>query len=150
MSSTKTELAFQGFQIPAAPRSREMTKCASSKPFDNSNTSSVDTKIESEAFETSGHRFERVHSLWFEDGNVVIVAEESGFRVHKGILSRHSAVFVKVLEHPSSVDSDALVDELGLVIDADNTKIEGNVVVHVSDSTHDFGHLLRTFYDGFE
>ena len=124
-----------------------MTKCASSKPFDNSDASSVDTKIESEAFETSGHRFEQVHSLWFEDGNVVIVAQESGFHVHKGILSRHSAVFVKILGHPS--DSDALADELGLVIDADR-RIEGSVVVHVSDSAHDFGHLLRIFYDGFE
>ena len=124
-----------------------MTQGAPSKPFDNYDTSSVDTKIESESFKTSDDRFGRVHSLWFEDGNVVIVSEESGFRVHKGVLSRHSAVFVKILEHPN--DSDALADELGLVIDADH-KIEGSVVVHVSDSTHDFGHLLRIFYDGFE
>ena len=126
-----------------------MTQGAPSKSFDNSDASSVDTKIESESFETSDHRFERVRSLWFDDGNVVIVAQESGFRVHRGILSRHSAVFVKILEHPSNVDSDALADKLDLVIDADH-KIEGSVVVHVSDSTHDFGHLLRIFYDGFE
>ncbi|KAM5544906.1 hypothetical protein V8D89_001804 [Ganoderma adspersum] len=124
-----------------------MTQGAPSKPFDNSDASFVDTKIESESFETSDDRFERVHSLWFEDGNVVIAAQEFGFRVHKGILSRHSAVFVKVLEHLN--DSDALADELGLVIDAGH-KVEGSVVVHVSDSAHDFVHLFRIFYDGFD
>ena len=148
MASTKTDLVLRKFPNSGRPSiSRNMTQGAPSKPFDNSDTSSVDTKIESESFKTSDDRFERVHSLWFEDGNVVIVSEESGFRVHKGVLSRHSAVFVKILEHPN--DSDALADELGLVIDADH-KIEGSVVVHVSDSAHDFAHLLRIFYDGFE
>ncbi|KAI1792054.1 hypothetical protein LXA43DRAFT_358848 [Ganoderma leucocontextum] len=122
------------------------TEAKSPKSVDISDASSVDTKIE-ESFDASNERFERVRSLWFEDGNVVIVAQESGFRVHKSVLSRHSSVFVKILN--DSNDSDALLDQLGIVIDADN-KIEGSVVIHVSDSTHDFGHLLRIFYDGFD
>ncbi len=115
------------------------------KSVDISDASSVDTKTE--AFETSNVRFERVHSLWFEDGNVVVVAQESGFRVHRGVLSRHSAAFVKLLDDAS--DSETLADQLNIVINPDNT-IEGSVMVHVSDSAHDFGHLLRIFYDGFE
>ena len=71
---------------------------------------------------------------------------KSGFRTYTGIISRPSAVFVKIHEHPSA--SDALADKLGLVIDADH-KMEGRVLVHVSDSARDFGHL-RIFYDGLE
>ncbi|PIL28388.1 hypothetical protein GSI_09539 [Ganoderma sinense ZZ0214-1] len=131
-----------------------MTNCTETKPSksadnDTSDASSVDTKIGS--FEPSPVPLERVHSLWFEDGNVVVVAQESCFRVHKGVLSRHSAAFVKLLDGPMASDSEALSDQLGVVIDADN-KIDGSAasVVHVSDSAHDFAHLLRIFYDGFD
>ena len=123
----------------------KMTNCTGtglSKSIDASDASSVNTKIEPP--EVHNVQFERVPSLWFEDGNVIIVAQASGFRVHKGVLSRHSAAFVKLLDDSS--DSQALTDYLDIVIYTDN----GIAVVHVSDSPHDIGHLLRIFYDGFE
>ncbi|KAI0783929.1 hypothetical protein BC629DRAFT_1518200 [Irpex lacteus] len=35
----------------------------------------------------------RHQHLWFEDGNVVLVAETTGFRVYRGLLARHSEIF---------------------------------------------------------
>ena len=32
-------------------------------------------------------------SLWFEDGNVVLIAANVMFKVHRGVLSNHSDVF---------------------------------------------------------
>ncbi|KAI1792056.1 hypothetical protein LXA43DRAFT_1181239 [Ganoderma leucocontextum] len=93
--------------------------------------SSADTKIES--FEASNDSFEHVHSLWFEDGNVVIVAQESGFRVHKGVLARHSAAFVKILN--DSNDSDTLSDQLGMVIGTE-IKMEGSKLCSTSPTPH--------------
>ena len=36
--------------------------------------------------------------LWFRDGNVVLIAETTCFRVHVSILSRSSTVFRDMLE----------------------------------------------------
>ena len=111
-----------------------MTKCASSKPFDNSDASSVDTKIESEAFETSGHRFEQVHSLWFEDGNVVIIADTTSFRIHRSVLARHS---------------DVLADRLGSDLGhRDVNTTDGCLVVRVADSSRSFKAFLSLLYPG--
>lgn len=32
-------------------------------------------------------------NLWFEDGNVILVAETTGFCVYQGMLTKHSEVF---------------------------------------------------------
>lgn len=37
--------------------------------------------------------FDKNLGLWFDDGNVVLVAEKTGFRVHRSVLARHSDVF---------------------------------------------------------
>ena len=31
--------------------------------------------------------------VWFEDGNVIVVADDTAFKVHRGVLSLHSEVF---------------------------------------------------------
>ncbi|KAI0756283.1 hypothetical protein C8Q80DRAFT_1264361 [Daedaleopsis nitida] len=50
----------------------------------------------------SGNRVARYADLWFEDGNVVVVAQqpETAFRVHRGVLSRHSATFSDLFALP--------------------------------------------------
>ncbi|KAM5544054.1 hypothetical protein V8D89_002240, partial [Ganoderma adspersum] len=76
--------------------------------------------------------------LWFEDGNVVIVAGSAAFRVHTGILklSRHSEIFQNMFGVPQP----ALPDPSDV--------FDGQPVVHVSDSAHDFKQLLGMLYDG--
>ena len=110
-----------------------MTQGAPLKPFDNSDASSVDTKIESESSKTSDDRFERVHSLWFEDGNVVIIADKTAFRIHRSILRRHS---------------DIITDHLEMNYRRRDDADEDYVVVHVPDSAKSFKGLLRLLYPG--
>ncbi len=40
--------------------------------------------------------------LWFEDGNVVVVAEKSAFKVHLGVLARHSEFFRDMFKLPQA------------------------------------------------
>ena len=53
----------------------------------------------------------RVLGLWFEDANVIFQAENSLFRVHKGILQAHSSVFRDMFAIPQTttpLDSDVM------------------------------------------
>ena len=83
--------------------------------------------------------FAKDPSLWFDDGNVILVAEESLFRVHRGVLSRHSPVFKDMFAVPQPA-ADALASDT----------VDGCPTVNVSDSTHDLKQLLLVIYDGFE
>ncbi|KAI0800654.1 hypothetical protein C8Q74DRAFT_1364354 [Fomes fomentarius] len=74
--------------------------------------------------------------LWFEDGNVVVVAQQTAFRVHRSVLSRHSDTFSGLFTLPQPADP-AKIESL-----------DGCPVVRVSDSSHDFKHLLNVLYDG--
>ncbi|KAI0673749.1 hypothetical protein C8Q78DRAFT_969131 [Trametes maxima] len=74
--------------------------------------------------------------FWFEDGNVVLVLESSAFRVHRGVLSRHSEAFRNLFSIPQPMDVDKI------------ETIDGSPVVRLQDSSHDFRHLLQAFYDG--
>ncbi|KAJ7494271.1 hypothetical protein B0H11DRAFT_1802506 [Mycena galericulata] len=42
----------------------------------------------------------RVEDLWFEDGNIVVQAENSQFRVYRGVLAARSTVFQNMLSFP--------------------------------------------------
>lgn len=76
----------------------------------------------------------RYEQLWFEDGNVMIIAEDTAFRLHRGILSRHSEVFRDMFSIPQP-QGDAEI-------------MEGVPVVHLPDSLHDLAHFLCALYDG--
>lgn len=39
-------------------------------------------------------------TLWFEDGNIVIITGNIGFRVYRGVLARKSAVFRDLFNLP--------------------------------------------------
>ncbi|KAJ7612137.1 hypothetical protein FB45DRAFT_843428 [Roridomyces roridus] len=56
----------------------------------------------------------RIPGLWFDDGNIVIQAGNSQFRVHRGILAARSPVFKDMLSFPQPLDSE-LVDGCPLV-----------------------------------
>ncbi|TBU52445.1 hypothetical protein BD310DRAFT_940235 [Dichomitus squalens] len=87
------------------------------------------------------------HALWFADGNVVVVAQDTCFRVHQGVLAFNSPIFRDILE---DIDyAQVRSDKLGITIDRDETGADGTVI-RLSDSAHDFEHLLRIFYQGFD
>ena len=74
-----------------------------------------------------GSGFERSAEFWFEDGSVVLVAQNTGFRVYRALLARQSTVFANMFSSsaPSSEEM-----------------FEGCPVVHVSDSAEDVAHFL--------
>ncbi|KAJ7684250.1 hypothetical protein DFH06DRAFT_968282 [Mycena polygramma] len=52
---------------------------------------------------------ERIEELWFEDGNLVIQAGNSQYRVYRGVLATRSPIFRDLLGLPQPADAD-LVD----------------------------------------
>ena len=77
--------------------------------------------------------FTRDADFWFEDGNVVIIADRTAFRIHQSILRRHTDLIADHLEINSRWRDDA---------------DEDYVVVRVSDSAKSFKGLLRLLYPG--
>ncbi|TBU39732.1 hypothetical protein BD309DRAFT_969065 [Dichomitus squalens] len=71
----------------------------------------------------------RDEEYWLEDGNIVLIAGETAFRVYRGLLSRQSGVFRDMF---AAADPD---------VDA---TVEGCPVVHLSDSPEDLRALLQT------
>ena len=102
-------------------------------------SSSDSTKIDSSEIS------DRAYALWFVDGNVVLAAQDTYFRVHQGVLSLNSSIFGSILEDVEH--SQAQLDKLGI---CRNKRVAGGTVLRLSDSAHDFEHLLRIFYQGFE
>ncbi|KAH9897791.1 hypothetical protein C8Q73DRAFT_788025 [Cubamyces lactineus] len=83
--------------------------------------------------------------FWFNDGNIVIVAKNhhpdarlTGFRVHMGVMSRHSEVFKNLLcqSMPRPKEGE------------ESATIEGCPQMLVADSQYDFTQLLHALYDG--
>ncbi|KAF9524117.1 hypothetical protein CPB83DRAFT_774388 [Crepidotus variabilis] len=73
--------------------------------------------------------------FWFEDGNIIIVAGNTGYRVHSSMLARHSSVFRDMLKLPPS----------------DDEELEGNCpVVPLFDNAGDLERILSVFYDNIK
>ena len=72
--------------------------------------------------------------LYFDDGNVVIEAQGTVFRVYRGLLSRHSPVFASMLALPPEAESSM-------------DTYDGCAMVHCSDSTHNMEAFLKALYD---
>lgn len=70
--------------------------------------------------------------LWLEDGNVIFVAENTAFRVHRSILSKYSEVFRDMFSIPQPADAEML---------------EGCPVVHLQDTKNDVAHVLSALFD---
>ena len=48
----------------------------------------------------------RCEELWFEDGTVVLRAEDTIFRVYRGVLCRQSSVFKDLFEVPQPANGE--------------------------------------------
>lgn len=78
--------------------------------------------------------------LWFSDGSIIVIAEDTGFRVHMSLLSRSSPILRDVFTLPQPVAGTTSLDGNNVFLDTP--------VVHVSDSAYDMRCLLHTIYDG--
>ncbi|KAF7984327.1 hypothetical protein HWV62_15323 [Athelia sp. TMB] len=77
----------------------------------------------------------RKGSIWFFDGNIVIDASSTLFRVHRGVLAKNSDVFrdLFLVPQPTAIPSG---------------EIEGCAVVQMHDSAEDWTYVLNAMYDG--
>jgi len=82
---------------------------------------------------TQNNELKRHEDLWFDDGNIVIIAENIGFRVYRGILSKKSELFKDLFTLPQPEGSEA---------------IDGCPVVRLQDSAADWGRFLSALFDG--
>ncbi|KAJ7119085.1 hypothetical protein C8R44DRAFT_625218 [Mycena epipterygia] len=74
----------------------------------------------------------QVQELWFEDGNLVIQAGNSQFRVYRGILAARSPVFGDMLAFPQPPDSEL---------------IDGCPLVHLPDAATEVALFLKALFD---
>lgn len=74
-----------------------------------------------------------VHDLWFDDGNLILKAENSLFRIYSGLLAAHSSVFKDMLGFPPP--------------EGGNTMLDSCPIVTVYDSAKDMGYFLRAVFD---
>ncbi|KAF7969809.1 hypothetical protein HWV62_25926 [Athelia sp. TMB] len=71
--------------------------------------------------------------LWYEDGSVVLQAENTQFKVYRGILAESSSVFNDMFSFPQPLLPDI-------------EHIEGCPVVHLSDSAQEVEYILRALF----
>ncbi|PIL26295.1 hypothetical protein GSI_12051 [Ganoderma sinense ZZ0214-1] len=69
--------------------------------------------------------------FWFEDGSVVLIAQNVGFRVYKRLLAEHSPFFRDLFAIPQPVPA---------------PKVEGCPLVYLSEFAWQFRHFLRALF----
>lgn len=74
----------------------------------------------------------RVIDLWFEDGNVVIQAEDYQFCLFKSFLTTRSPIFQDTFSIPQPEDAE---------------RINGCPVVRIYDSATDAAHFFKAIFD---
>ncbi|KDR79569.1 hypothetical protein GALMADRAFT_277900 [Galerina marginata CBS 339.88] len=76
----------------------------------------------------------RSTEFWFEDGNIIIQAETTQYRVHRGVIARHSKVFRDMTGLPQpDTSSESL--------------LEGCPIVYLTDSPMDWKNVFKLLYD---
>ncbi|RPD55205.1 hypothetical protein L226DRAFT_493329 [Lentinus tigrinus ALCF2SS1-7] len=80
---------------------------------------------------TPNEELERDDEFWFEDGSVVLVASNVGFKVYKGLLTAHSPIFCDMFARSQPDDKEIY---------------DGCPFVHVSDSSQSLKHFLRAMF----
>ncbi|KAK7036050.1 hypothetical protein R3P38DRAFT_2910369 [Favolaschia claudopus] len=80
----------------------------------------------------SDQAIQKVHDLWFDDGNLVIAASNCLYRVYRGSLARYSSVFQDMLSFPQPPDAELL---------------EGCPVVKLPDPALDVTPFLKAIFD---
>jgi hypothetical protein len=75
----------------------------------------------------------RCEELWFEDGNIVLRAEHTIFRLYKGFLASHSSIFHDMLALPQPADGSA-------------ETYENCEVVYMNDSAYEMTEFLKALY----
>ena len=82
----------------------------------------------------TGDNLIRSH-MWFEDGNIVLIAENVAFKLHRGVLARQSPIFEDMFSVPQPTVQD---------------QFENCPAVHLHDLASDLENFIEVLYDGFK
>ncbi|TFK29205.1 hypothetical protein FA15DRAFT_430688 [Coprinopsis marcescibilis] len=74
-----------------------------------------------------------VDELWFDDGNLILQAESTLFRVYRGLLTARSSVFRDMFAFPPPPEG--------------NSTMDGCPVIQVYDPAHDMTSFLHAIFD---
>ncbi|KAF8064857.1 hypothetical protein FPV67DRAFT_158026 [Lyophyllum atratum] len=77
----------------------------------------------------------RSTEFWFSDGSIIVIVENTAFRIHKSILSRHSDVFSDLFTVPQPQTG--------------SEKIDGVEAVRLTDDLSGFTDVIRALYEPF-
>ncbi|KAI0070333.1 hypothetical protein K474DRAFT_1608890 [Panus rudis PR-1116 ss-1] len=72
---------------------------------------------------------------WLEDGNIILIAQNTSFRVHRSVLSRQSDVFKDMFSVPGLEDH--------------SEKMHDIPIVYLSDNASEVSVFLSAIYDGY-
>ncbi|KZP19036.1 hypothetical protein FIBSPDRAFT_828608 [Athelia psychrophila] len=90
--------------------------------------------MSSENQSNPGDHIDPVRSdIWYDDGNIVLQAQNVQFKVHKSILAHSSSVFRDMFSVPQPPSQDTHL-------------VEGCPVVHLSDSAEDVSYILQALF----
>ena len=78
------------------------------------------------------YNFTQSTEVWYNDGNVVLVAENEGFRVYSGILAQQSAMFADLFSIPQPPDAETY---------------SGCPVIRLQDPAKDVCLFFKVLYD---
>ncbi|OBZ74901.1 hypothetical protein A0H81_05169 [Grifola frondosa] len=70
--------------------------------------------------------------IWFDDGNIILIAGDTSFRVYKGLLAQRSEIFSDLFTVPQPLDAE---------------EIDGCPVVRLSDSPQDLKYFLQIIFN---
>ncbi|KAI0072966.1 hypothetical protein K474DRAFT_1667191 [Panus rudis PR-1116 ss-1] len=84
----------------------------------------------------TGKTLAEEHGLWFEDGSIILSAENTLFKVHRSVIHRYSEVFCDILAFPQPE------------ADVEDSRVSELPVVHIPDTPFDTMHLLSAMYYG--
>lgn len=80
----------------------------------------------------------RHRDFWFFDGNIILVAEGTGFKVYKGILASHSVVFRDMFALAKPDHSISVTEE----------SAQGIPIVLLGDRATEVAHFLGPLFSG--
>ena len=72
--------------------------------------------------------------IWYDDGNVILQAEGTLFKVHRGVLARSSSVFKDMFSFPQPPSTDMEM-------------MDGCPIVQLSDSAKEVGYVLEGIFE---
>ena len=72
--------------------------------------------------------------IWYDDGNVILQAEGTLFKVHRSVLARSSSVFKDMFSFPQPPFTDTEM-------------MDGCPVVKLSDSAEEVGYVLEGIFE---